>query len=171
LEYKVIERTKELEKSEKKFRQIFESIPDLFFLVDKNTVIIDFRGKREDFYAPPEEFLNKKMNEILPPNLRKMITEMVSKTIITKKPQIKEYSLLIKGQIRDYEGRFLFFSKEQVAIFIRDITERKLTEKDISFYLYFYNNSITLEKSLISLQNIDIILLKLLVDHYIIQRL
>jgi len=131
LEYKVIERTKELEKSEKKFRQIFESIPDLFFLVDKNTVIIDFRGKREDFYAPPEEFLNKKMNEILPPNLRKMITEMVSKTIITKKPQIKEYSLLIKGQIRDYEGRFLFFSKEQVAIFIRDITERKLTEKEL----------------------------------------
>lgn len=131
LEYKVIERTKELEKSEKKFRQIFESIPDLFFLVDKNTVIIDYRGKREDFYAPPEEFLNKKMNEILPPNLRKMITEMVSKTIITKKPQIKEYSLLIKGQIRDYEGRFLYFSESRVAIFIRDITERKLTEKEL----------------------------------------
>jgi len=131
LEYKVIERTKELEKSEKKFRQIFESIPDLFFLVDKNTVIIDYRGKREAFYAPPEEFLNKRMNEILPPNQRKMITEMVSKTIITKKPQIKEYSLLIKGQIRDYEGRFLYFSKSRVAIFIRDISERKKAEQQI----------------------------------------
>ncbi len=128
LEYKVVERTKELEKSEKKFRRIFESIPDLFFLVDEKTTIIDYRGKREDFFIPPEQFLSKKLSDILPFKLGKMVKEYVSKTISSKQPRILEYSLPIKDEVQYYEARFLFFTKNRVAIFIRDITERKLAE-------------------------------------------
>jgi len=131
LEYKVVERTKELEKSEKKFRLIFESIPDLFFLVDEKTTIIDYRGKREDFFIPPEQFLSKKLSDILPFKLGKMVKEYVSKTISSKQPQILEYSLPMKEEVQYYEARLLFFTKNRVAIFIRDITERKQIEREL----------------------------------------
>lgn len=129
LENKVIERTKELEKSEKKFRQIFESIPDLFLLVDENTTVIDYRGKKEEFFIPPEQFLSEKLSDILPFKLGKMAKEYVSKTISSKQPQILEYSLPMKGKDHYYEARLLFFTENRVAIFIRDITERKWTEE------------------------------------------
>ncbi|MCK4280780.1 MAG: PAS domain S-box protein, partial [Candidatus Lokiarchaeota archaeon] len=129
LEYKVIERTKELEKSEKKFRQIFESIPDLFLLVDENTTVIDYRGKKEEFFIPPEQFLSEKLSDILPFKLGKMAKEYVSKTISSKQPQILEYSLPMKGKDQYYEARLLFFTENRVAIFIRNITERKWTEE------------------------------------------
>ena len=129
LEHKVIERTKELEKSEKKFRQIFESIPDLFFLVDENTTVIDYRGKREEFFISPEQFLSYKLSEILPSNLGKMTKEYVSITISSKQPQILEYSLPMKGKDQYYEARLLFFTENRVAIFIRNITERKRVEE------------------------------------------
>ncbi len=129
LEHKVIERTKELEKSEKKFRQIFESIPDLFFLVDENTTVIDYRGKREEFFISPEQFLSNKLSEILPSNLGKMTKEYVSITISSKQPQILEYSLPMKGKDQYYEARLLFFTENRVAIFIRNITERKRVEE------------------------------------------
>ncbi len=131
LENKVIERTKELEKSEKKFRQIFESIPDLFFLVDENTTIIDYRGKREEFFISPEQFLSEKLSNLLPFKLGKMAKEYVIKTISSKQPQILEYCLPMKSKDQYYEARLLFFSKEQVAIFIRNITDRKEAEQQI----------------------------------------
>ena len=56
----------DLEESERKFRSIFNSIPDLFFLVTKDSTILDFSGKQEDLYIPPEQFLGKKMIEVLP---------------------------------------------------------------------------------------------------------
>jgi len=128
LEYKVIERTKELEKSETKFRQIFESIPDLFFLVDEKSAIIDYRGKREEFYVPPEEFLGNKLVDILPFELGKTTQELISKTVSSKQPQILEYNLPLREETYYYEARLLLFSEKRVAIFIRDITERKIAE-------------------------------------------
>ena len=128
LEYKVIERTKELEMSETKFRQIFESIPDLFFLVDEKSAIIDYRGKREEFYVPPEEFLGKKLVDVLPFDLGKTTKEMIARTISSKQPQILEYSLPMRGETHYYEARLLLFFENRVAIFIRDITERKIAE-------------------------------------------
>jgi PAS domain S-box-containing protein len=128
LEAKVEERTKELKMSEKKFRQIFESIPDLFFLVDNTSLILDYRGKEEDLYLPPSEFLKRKMADLIPPELGKKEIEAIKKTIETKEPQIFEYILPVKGIEQYYEARHLYFSRNQVAIFIRNITDRKLAE-------------------------------------------
>ncbi|MFX1256841.1 MAG: PAS domain S-box protein [Promethearchaeota archaeon] len=132
LEQKVAERTKELKQSEKKFRHIFESIPDLFFLVSNDSIIYDYRGEEKEFYVQPEIFLGKKMIDLLPPELGKKTVKMIKRTISTKKPQIIEYSLPIQGKSQFYEARFLFFSKNRVAIFVRNITDRKIAEIKLS---------------------------------------
>ncbi len=121
----------QLKESEKKFRQIFESIPDFFFLVLEDSTIIEYRGKEEGLYISPETFLGKKLTEVIPPDLGKITFESISRTNLTKQPQILEYRLPIKEKIRDYEARFLPFSNNQVAIFIRDITESKKAQQKL----------------------------------------
>ena len=115
----------ELVESEKKFRTIFEAIPDFFFLVDHDTTILDYKGKEEDLYLPPELFLGKKLTEVMPVEIKDLSLNAVKNTIKTQQPQLMEYALTIKNETRHFEARFLFFSEERVAIFIREITDRK----------------------------------------------
>ncbi|MFX1450783.1 MAG: PAS domain S-box protein [Promethearchaeota archaeon] len=117
-----------LKESEEKFKRIFHSIPDLFFMVAEDTTILDYKGRREDLYLPPEEFLTQRMCDILPPKEGKLVLETVKRTISTREPQVIEYSLPINNHIINFEARLLYFSDDLVAIFIRDISERKQAE-------------------------------------------
>jgi len=119
---------KKLKESEKKFRSIFEAIPDLYFLVDDNTTILDYKGKEEDLYLPPDLFLGKKLTDVIPIEIKDLSLNAVKNTIKTQKPQLMEYTLPIKDITRYFEARHLFFSEERVAIFIREITDRKKAE-------------------------------------------
>ncbi|MFX1391442.1 MAG: PAS domain S-box protein [Promethearchaeota archaeon] len=117
-----------LKESEKKFRRLFESNPDLFFLIDKDFTFLEFSGKEEDLYVKPENFLGKKITEIFPPERSKIFIDVIENTFSTKRPQIFEYQLPMKDGLHHYEGQILYFSEEKVALFARDITSRKKVE-------------------------------------------
>jgi hypothetical protein len=121
----------QLKESEEKFRNIFEAIPDLFFLVDSETRVIDYKGKREKLYLKPEEFLGKKMNELLPGDLGEKAKNAVERALETKEQEIIDYSLPINEIESFYEARLLYYGNNQVAIFIRDISQRKKAEQMI----------------------------------------
>ncbi|MFX1256522.1 MAG: PAS domain S-box protein [Promethearchaeota archaeon] len=114
--------------SEEKFRRIFRAIPDMFFLVSGDSTILDYRGKEEDLYMPPEAFLGRRMIDILPNHLGKLSSNAIKKTIDTQRPTLIEYNLPIRGKTRYFEARNLYFAKDQVAIFVREISERKNAE-------------------------------------------
>jgi len=128
-EGKIIEQ--KLLESEEKFRSIFETIPDLFFLVSGDTTILDYKGNLEKLYLPPEEFLGKKLASLLPENVAVLSLNSIAKTLETHEPQITEYNLEINGENRFYEARHLYFTEDKVLIFIRDITERKNTQENL----------------------------------------
>lgn len=128
LERKVLDRTKELRESERKFRHIFESIPDIFLLVDEEAKILDYKGKKEDLYLPPKEFLDKSITETLPTNIAKKSLKCIKDAIETKEPQIMEYNLPVHHDNQFFEARHLYLGENQVAIFVRDISTRKMAE-------------------------------------------
>ncbi len=121
-----------LRESEKKYRKIFESIPDLFFLVSNDSTILDYNASSEiDFYVPPEKFMNVKLIDFFSQEIREKTLVKINDVLELKKPQILEYSIPINDKTRFFEARFLFFSKNKILIFIRDITDKKESEKGI----------------------------------------
>ncbi len=119
---------KQLKDSEKKFRKVFETIPDLYFLVMDDSTILDYKVERRDLYLPPIKFVGKRLIDIIPEELREPALNAIKKTIISERPIVVEYSLPINDEIRYFEARHLYFSLERVAIFVREITERKRAE-------------------------------------------
>ncbi|MCK4380595.1 MAG: PAS domain S-box protein, partial [Candidatus Lokiarchaeota archaeon] len=151
--YKEVEQN--LRESEEKFRRIFETIPDLFFLVSSDTTILDYKGNVKDFFVPPEKLINRKISEIVPEDIATISSNSIKKTIESHEPQIVEYELLIKGINRIFEARHLYFSQDRVLVFIREITKRKRSEqklKEKNLELSVLNRIITLGNESTSLQ-------------------
>ncbi len=69
------------------------------------------------------------MIDVLPEKVANLFRHAIKNTIETKRPTTIEYSLTMQGCERYYEVRNLFFSEDQVAIFVKEITSRKETEK------------------------------------------
>lgn len=115
--------------SERKFKTIFEAIPDLYFLLDKEGTLLEYQGSSKDLLMPPDQFLGKKIDSLIPLDIKKKSMNAINQTLITKKPQVFEYELEIDGRTEYFEARMLYYSGEKVSTFIRNISEQKRYNK------------------------------------------
>ena len=115
--------------SEKENRAIVEAVPDLLFRLDPDGLILSFHSEREsDLYAPADSFLNKRIQEVLPPHVTIPAMEAVVRTLADHTPSEFEYHLDIGDSRMYFECRMVSLAPNQVLAFIRDITERKCAE-------------------------------------------
>jgi signal transduction histidine kinase len=111
---------------------VFSAFPDLFFRLDPNGTIVDYHtGHTSYLYVAPETFLGKRMGDVLPPGAGQQFHEAVSQVLKTKKMVSIEYELPMPAGQQSYEARLLPLLEKQVVVVIRDITERRLSEKEI----------------------------------------
>jgi PAS domain S-box-containing protein len=104
---------------------ILNAIPDLMFLQTRDGVYLDYHASDEEqLLLPPEQYLGKNMNDVLPPELARKFSHYFKRAVETGETQIVEYSLTIQGSERWYEAR-LVTSGENILSVVRDITERK----------------------------------------------
>ncbi|KKL73733.1 hypothetical protein LCGC14_2071940, partial [marine sediment metagenome] len=115
----------------KLFRKSLEAFPDLIFLVSHDGTYLDYLGNEKNLFVPPEEFIGKKIIDVMPRNIAKLHIDAIRKTIETKQMQTLEISLPIRDETRYFEDRFIYFSKEHIVIFVRDITKRKQVEQKL----------------------------------------
>jgi len=122
----------ELKKSESKSRAILDAIPDLMFRLNKNGVFIDYKAKREeDLYLTSDKFLGKKIDEVLPDDLAKLVKYHIKRALETETVQVFEYQLEIGGELRDYEARMVVSGEDEVLSIMREITESKKMEEEL----------------------------------------
>jgi len=123
LEDLVAQRTSELNK-------LFQALPDLYFRVDRDGSILDYRaGRVTDLYVPPENFLGKRMRDILPPDVSELVQSALDNIAAGAQESIFEYDLPMPGGKQYFEARILPLDEKQIVVVVRNITDRRMLEE------------------------------------------
>lgn len=113
-------------------RAIFQVLPDLFFRLDSEGVILDYKaGGETNFYYDPKLFLGKRIQDIPITEVSEVFTDAVERMQGAKSQISVEYSLLFDHERIYYEARFLPLPGNEMITIIRDITASKEAEKEL----------------------------------------
>jgi PAS domain S-box-containing protein len=128
----VRKRTEEaLRRTEARNRALLDAIPDAMFRLRNDGKILDFkRAKNFDPYIIENDFLGKKLTDILPEIVSHQIMLSIKQTL-TNGIQKIEYQLPIQGKICDYEARMVVCGEDEVVSIVRDISDRKQVEIEL----------------------------------------
>ncbi|MCE1248904.1 MAG: ATP-binding protein [Firmicutes bacterium] len=127
--------SRELLQANLEMRAIFKAFPDLFFVLDYSGKIIDYiAASEEDLLLPASGFLGKRVQELRIGNIGRKFQKAIEKTLESQSVQSLEYSLEMGGKEKFYEARIVKLPKNQLITIIRNITEKKLIEKEREQY-------------------------------------
>jgi PAS domain S-box-containing protein len=125
-------REAELKASEARNRAILNAIPDLMFLLNRDGTFIDFNAPDPTLLlVPPEEFLGKKMQDLLPPQLAAQVTESFEQAFSSDEPVILEYTLPFPDGNHAFESSIVTCDGDKILTMVRDITRRKQAEESL----------------------------------------
>lgn len=120
----------QLRAGEQRQRALLQALPDMFFLLDHDGVFLDFKAdSNDDLALPPEAFLNRRVDEVLPPELAALTLSHIEVLRQTGQVQRYEYQMLVNNELRDYEAR-MTASNDNVLVLVRDITELRRIERE-----------------------------------------
>lgn len=111
---------------------VFKAVPDLFFLMDHNTVILDYYADIKNIlHIKPEMFMGKSMLDVLPENAADLFKQNIDS--LSKNHGLKtfEYQLEVPIGFRVFEARLSQLPNNQIAAIIRDVTDKKVAEEKI----------------------------------------
>ena len=95
-------------------------------------VFLDYHSPTENgLLVKPSEFLGKKANEVLPPELAQVILEKVNRALASREIQPHEYQMQVNGKFRDFEARYTASGENEVIAIIRDITLQKESAEEL----------------------------------------
>jgi len=123
-----------LKEHDNRLSNIFSSLKDLIFVLDKESRFDEFYVPSEELYLPPEGFIGKKHSEVMPPHVYKLFSKAFKKN---KNGEVDEYeySLDIAGMEQWYSAKqsplFTDGQFSGVVAVIRNITRHKQLDEQI----------------------------------------
>lgn len=126
-----LEDAKELaEANHEKVQSLLSVIPDNIFVFDAQGVIRDYRTENTDeLYVAPNEFINKKVDDILPSDVAALTHEKISAVLATKGIETYDYELVINKRTLIFESRMVYLSADRTLAIVRDVTKAKEDER------------------------------------------
>ena len=111
---------------------VFRALPDLYFRLDADGIIVDYlSGTSSSLYVPPEHFIGQRITDILPHNVACQFAQAIFEISETRTSIDIEYSLSRSEGEKTYEARLLPFNSDQIIILARNITKRKQAEAQL----------------------------------------
>ncbi|MDN3488411.1 MULTISPECIES: bifunctional diguanylate cyclase/phosphodiesterase [unclassified Pseudoalteromonas] len=147
-------------------KTLFEAIPDLFFVLEQNGTITDYHANNEnDLYISPNQFIGKKMVDVLPEKIAQKFQVHIEKTIAQDSMVSFEYELSMPEGVIYYEARLRLLPKtNQIMVIIRNISELHRSAELIRHQAHF--DSLTdLPNRFLSLDRLSQILLEAQKSH------
>jgi signal transduction histidine kinase/CheY-like chemotaxis protein len=125
LQREVSERKRVEEKvreKEAQTRGLLNAIPDMMFQFDRDGRFIDFRGDTLHLISDPEQFIGRKIENVMPASIAVPFIESLKQAFSSEKVQIFEYDLSTNGAVEYYECRLTAISDDIALAIIRNIT-------------------------------------------------
>lgn len=116
-----------LRESEARQRAILSALPDLLFTFDRRGHIVDYHAPDpKALFLPPERFLGRSVDEVLPEPVARLTHERIAETLQTGTMARYTYTLSFgDGQDRIFESRLVPFGTDLFLAVVRDITMRE----------------------------------------------
>ncbi len=119
-----------LRRSEERQRAMLRAIPDLMFRIGVDGTYLDYHTPDPRLLAvPPEMFLGKSVEEVLPASIARQHMAAIAQVTRTGHSARLEYELVLAGVTHHFEGRIVPVSKDEVLAIVRDMTELWQTQQ------------------------------------------
>ena len=114
-------------------RALLDANPDMFFVFTADGRIVDAKAERPDeLYLPPAEFLEKRIDEVLPPDVAQQTLAFIAEAHRTGRLIQYNYVLEMQGELRHFESRLVPCENGTFMAIVRNITERKRAEEALT---------------------------------------
>lgn len=135
LEQKVVEQRKtaaQLRERTSELTAVFEALPDLVFRLDAGDRFLDYHSPDlHRLYLPPEKFLGRRLQEVMPPEIAARFEETIKRVRATGKRGVLRYTLPMPDGLKHSEARVKLLPNQQILLIVRDMTEQKRAELEI----------------------------------------
>ncbi len=120
----------ELEENKSRYQALLEAIPDLFFIIDKDGIYVDFVFKAsEALKIKPDDIIGNSIFEVgFSEKMSNKIFQCIQHCIEFDTIETIEYAIEVEGSSAMFEMRIVKLSDQTVISLARDITSRKLAE-------------------------------------------
>jgi PAS domain S-box-containing protein len=126
LEHSLDLSSQELLDANSEMRAVFQAIPDLVFRLNHDGVILDVKaGAAGDLMLQRQELIGKRIQAIPHKAVGHQFSVAIARVIAENSPVSIEYAAVLQGQESQYEARLVPLPERQIAVIIRNITERK----------------------------------------------
>jgi len=111
-------------------KALFQAFPDLFLRLDAEGNVLDCKGgDTEKNLLSPQTFAGRRLHDALPSNAADLLVEAAATVRRTNEVEIVEYS---GSENQFYECRMLPLYWDHTVAVLRDISDRKIAEKDLA---------------------------------------
>lgn len=130
LEQEVKERTTSLAERNAELESMFRAFPDLLFRLTADGTHLDYKSQGlEVLYCPPEEFIGRKIQDVLPPPAGQQLFAAIQTCLQSNTIVDVNYTLPIHGCQEYYEARIVPYKPDQVLQIVRNVTQQKQAER------------------------------------------
>lgn len=106
---------------------VLGAFPDIYFWLDPDGTFRRYFSTVPT-HIPPEKFLNRKIQDIMPASVSSMLVDALNRSTQTKAVVEVDYPLETNGRVGWFEARLQQLESGQILAIVRDITSRKMAE-------------------------------------------
>lgn len=134
----------------------FKVIPDLFFVMEQDTTIVDYYAcETANLYAPPEQFIGKLMTDVIPAEVADKFKANIIKLLAQQEVIHFEYEMTLPHGLVYFEARMTYLKEShKIITIVRDITAQHQAAESMRQHAY-YDNLTTLPNRFLALDRLS----------------